>query len=222
MRRCHLFVSAVILGSVSLVLGGDDKKLSPGESATIPGSFQSWMMTGKHAGRFHSPVCEYGLHPMALVFARDPIESEAAFGDLLQKLDQSIAKHPGLDSGATALLLVDGGFRAAVESGGEEFGKKLAAAAVALDKLKERLELLKKSKELERVTLGLVNEDNLGAFKLDEKSAATVLICNEQKILARYDLPREKVTEQETGAIAAAFEKLLQGLDTPPRARKKK
>src|SRR5581483_11122613 len=163
---------------------------------------------------FHSPVCEFGLHPMVLIFARDPLEKDPAFGEFLKKLDQSIVKHPGLESGACAVFLMDGGFRAAVETSGEEFGRKFPKASVEKEDLEKKLRDLQKSKELERVSLGLALEDRLAAFKLNESAAATVLLCVEQNILARYDLSREKVAEQGE-KIANEFEALLQRLDKP-------
>lgn len=224
MRHSLFLVVIGILGTVSLAQGDDEKKLTEPASgpSTVPGSFQSWMVTGKHQGRFHSPVCEFGLHPMVLIFARDPIETDKAFGDLLKKLDQSIVKHPGLDSGASAILLTNWGFRAAVEAGGDEFGKKLALASMAKDELEEKLRRLKKDKELDRVTLGLVNEEKVQDYKLDDKAVVTVLLCNEQAILSRHDLPKEKLTEPEAGKIANEFEKLLQRLDTPARGKRRK
>src|SRR5205807_592053 len=119
----------------------------------------------------------------------------------LKKLDQALAKHAGLESGVCAVFLTDGGFRSAVDAGGEEFGKKLADASAAKDKLEQNLQSLKKSKELDRVALGLAPEETLAAFKLDDKALATVLVCNEQNVLARHELSREKLTEQETGKI---------------------
>jgi len=53
--------------AATLAAANDEKKLTdaPAKRNPLPGTFQAWMLTGKHMGRFHSPVCEAGLHPLA-------------------------------------------------------------------------------------------------------------------------------------------------------------
>lgn len=224
MCRLTCVFGLFFLAVVALARADDDKKLTdtPVKRMPLPGSFQAWMVTGKHAGRFHSPVCEIGLRPMALVITRDLTETEHPLAELIKKLDQSIAKHPSIEPGACAVFLVGGGFREAVDKGGEEFNKVLARVSVEKDQLEEKLHGLFKAKELGHVNLALASENALSEYKLDEKAHATVLLCHQQDVLARYDLPREKLTDETATQIAGEFEKLLQSLETPARGKKKK
>ncbi|MGE3807045.1 MAG: hypothetical protein AB7K24_20465, partial [Gemmataceae bacterium] len=84
---------------------GTDEK--PG---IIPGSFQAWMVTGKHFGRFHSPVSEFALNPTLLLFVRS-IEEEGKLAELLKRVDELAAKHPDARMGCCVVFLDDGGFR---------------------------------------------------------------------------------------------------------------
>lgn len=222
MRRSTWICGLFLLGVATLASADDDKKL-PAEAkrAPLPGTFQAWMVTGKHAGRFHSPVCEIGLHPFALVVARDLADTDQPLADLIKKLDQSLAKHTGVEPGACAVFLLDGEFRDTVDKGGEGFNEKLARVSVAKEQLERKLQGLFKAKELGHVNLALGTEQALADYKLDEKAHAVVLLCYQQDVLARFDLPREKLTEEEAGKIAGEFEKLLQKLDPAGRARRK-
>lgn len=223
MRR-FLLLLGVCIGFVSLALADDEKKLSdaPAKRAPLPGTFQAWMVTGPHASRFHSPVCETGLHPLALVLCRDVNETDQPLADLMKRLDQSVAKHPGAEPGAFVVFLADASYRDAVDKGGDDFNKKLGRIAVEKEQLENKLKGLVKAKELSHLGLALASEQSLLDYKVDPKAAVTILLCHQQDILARYDLPRDKLTEAETAKIADEFEKLLQAVDTPTRARTKK
>jgi hypothetical protein len=223
MRRSIWISGLFLLGVVAFSSADDDKKLptAAARRPPLPGTFQAWMVTGKHAGRFHSPVCEIGLHPFALVVARDVADTDQPLADLIKKLDQSLAKHAGVEPGACAVFLLDGEFRDTVDKGGEGFNEKLAQVSVAKEQLERRLQGLFKAKELSHVNLALATEQALADYKLDEKAHVAVLLCYQQDVLARFDLPREKLTEEEAGKIAGEFEKLLQKLDAPGRSRRK-
>ena|SRR5438270_562048 len=223
--RCSLLVVTTFLATaVALAVADDEKKLTgtPGQRTPLPGTFQAWMVTGKHVGRFHSPVCETGLHPLALILCRDVNETDQPLIDLMKRLDQSLAKHAGVEPSAFVIFLRDGEFREAVDKGGDDFNKKLARVSLDKEQLETKLKGLAKAKELGHIGLALASEQALTEYKLDEKAAVSVLLCHQQDVLARYDVPREKWTETEAGKIADEFEKLLQALDTPARARKKK
>lgn len=94
--------------------------LKPGDK--IPGAFQTLAVTLPpstlkpiaQAGRYHCPVCEFGLNPGILVFAKQPDSAEdagktASVTGLLKKLDAVIAKHPDALAGASATF-GDGGY----------------------------------------------------------------------------------------------------------------
>jgi hypothetical protein len=116
---------------------------------------------------------------------------------------------------------MDGGFRDAVDKGGEEFGKNLADASPKKQALEEKLRSLGKAKELSQVVLALAAENSLREFQLDDKASLTVFVCNRQKILHRYALAPEQVTEEAVNKIAAEFEKDLQNIESVGKARRR-
>jgi len=87
--------------------------LKPGDK--IPGAFQTLSVTLPpgtlkpiaQPGRYHCPVCEFGLNPGVLVFAKQPDSAEVT--GLLKKLDAVIGKHPDALAGASAIF-GDGGY----------------------------------------------------------------------------------------------------------------
>src|SRR6266487_1979763 len=94
--------------------------LKPGDK--IPGAFQTLSVTLPpttlkpiaQSGRYHCPVCEFGLNPAVLVFAKQPDSPEDAAKTgsstgLLKKLDALIGKHPDALAGASAIF-GDGGY----------------------------------------------------------------------------------------------------------------
>src|ERR1700722_10106108 len=47
-------------------------------------------------GKFHCLVTEYDLDPVVMLFVRGSLDENAAFRDLLQKLDAAIDRNPGV------------------------------------------------------------------------------------------------------------------------------
>src|SRR5689334_3150397 len=71
---------------------GGGIKSGPPVGSFLPGSFQPFNLNGKIGkNRYHCLVCEFGLNPTVMVFAREhPEAKEGALADLLQKLDQAV------------------------------------------------------------------------------------------------------------------------------------
>lgn len=61
----------------------------------MPGPFDAVNITGKNAkGRQHCLVCEYGLNPVVVVFAREPAAGQdGPLMSLLGKLDEEVSRY---------------------------------------------------------------------------------------------------------------------------------
>src|SRR5207244_4131956 len=72
---------------------GDKLKSGPQAGESIPGPFHLLNINGTYAGDPHCLVCEYGLKPVAAVFARSIPETGKPLANLLQKLDETVGKN---------------------------------------------------------------------------------------------------------------------------------
>src|ERR1700730_12981751 len=83
------------LSLVSLLLGGvlltaQDAGSGPKEGAFLPKPFGCYNFNVGHKGKFHCLVCDYGLNPVVLVFAREPEkDKDTALNALLKRLDDA-------------------------------------------------------------------------------------------------------------------------------------
>lgn len=186
----------------------------PGAAAKptrIPGSFQCWMVTGKQAGRYHSPVCEHGLNPVVLVFVRDVEEADKPLTGLLKRIDEMIAKHPDARVGCCEVLLNDGGFRATVEEDkeGEDFSKRLADNAKIKDELEVRLKELAKAAEFKHVVLSLDSTQGPKEYQLNPEAHVTVLVYNKQVVLSSRAFKKDEFNGEAAAKIAKEVEAIV-------------
>jgi hypothetical protein len=88
----------LILSAGSNGAGHADPSLQSGPQPgqIIPGPFHFFNATGAHAGKPHCLVCEYGLRPVVMVFAREIPDagSSQPLISLLQKLDEAVGRYP--------------------------------------------------------------------------------------------------------------------------------
>src|SRR5262249_7583015 len=151
----HCFLTRVLAGTLILgafaVARGDEEGLKSGPQAGskqkpiyIPGSFQVWMVTGQRAGRYHSPVCEHGLNPAAIIFVKELDTEDKGLVMLLKRLDTLMAKHADARFGCCMVVLNDGGFRDALDKEDDDVAKRLAEAASYKDELGKKLKELAK------------------------------------------------------------------------------
>lgn len=177
------------------------------------------MVTGLHAGRYHSPVAEYGLSPVVLVFVREVPEADKPLFELLKKLDELIVKHPNVPFGCCAILLNDAGLREALEKSGEDYNKKFAETTVAKEDLEKRLRGIAKAKGIERVTFALDQSTGPKAYQFDDKADVTVLTYNRHTIINRRTFGKDKLTSMDVKAIAAEAEKVIAEEESKLRRR---
>ena len=83
----------LVVTSLPAFQAGDKLKSGPQAGEPIPGPFHFLNINGAYSGDPHCLVCEYGLRPVAAVFARSLPETGKPLANLLQKLDETIGKN---------------------------------------------------------------------------------------------------------------------------------
>lgn len=181
----------VFLTALAPLANGADEKtegkygLKPGD--LIPGAFHPYVVTGSWTDRFHCLVCEHGLNPTVIVFAREAPEEGQPLADLLRGLDAAVAKRLAKDKlGAFAVFLSEGG-RDALKS-------KLQGLAAAKDK------------ELKNVALAIDNEagdSGLKRYAIDKSAEVVVVLYRDHKVVANHTFSKGKFSANDVKAILA-------------------
>jgi hypothetical protein len=93
--RAVTLCAAVLMIAASARAADEKPALKPG--GDLPGPFRPYVaLNGKYEGKFHCLVCEHGLNPAVLIFARDPNMTDpmAPVPKLLKGLDEYVAANP--------------------------------------------------------------------------------------------------------------------------------
>lgn len=177
------------------------------------------MVTGKHAGRYHSPVCDHGLNPVVLVFCREVEGADKPVFDFLKKLDEVALKHPDVKLGVCAVVLNDGGLREALGKSGDDYTKMFAETTVVKHDLESKLQALAKEKGLERVEIALDTTAGPPDYKIDDQSQITVLFYDQHGVLARETYGKDKLTDADAKKILSGVQKKVTALEARLRKR---
>jgi hypothetical protein len=194
--------------------------LKPGDK--IPGAFQTLAVTLPpttlkpiaQPGRYHCPVCEFGLNPGVLVFAKQPDSAEEAKGGsvtgLLKKLDAVIGKHPDALAGASATF-GDGGYLKQLlaeldDTTGVSTPVKDVDFTKAIEfkeKAEARLKELGKAAEFKHVALSLGLPES---YPIPANNDARILFYYKHDVIFDESFARDKLTD-------AAIEKIVKTVD---------
>ncbi|GIW81441.1 MAG: hypothetical protein KatS3mg105_3248 [Gemmatales bacterium] len=227
MRCCFLVVAAFCCFLPEVwgqdVLKSGPQPGTPDEPTFIPGSFQAWMVTGKHAGAFHSPIVEFGLSPVCLIFVKE-VKLDPPLVELLQKIDKLAAKYPDARFRCCVLFLQDGGFRDFIDKTTErdvDVSEELADASRLKDELEKKTREIAKSAGLQQVVFGLAEPKKLTAYQLNDKASVTLLLYNKQRLLANYAFGGE-FPKEAADKIGPEIEALVLEVDRLSRPQKRK
>src|SRR6266851_787456 len=80
-------------------------KSGPQPGEFLPGPFHYLNINGAHAGSPHCLVCECGLKPVVLVFAREVPAEESQLMNFMKKLDEAVAEHQKAELCSFAVIL---------------------------------------------------------------------------------------------------------------------
>jgi hypothetical protein len=189
----------------------------------IPGAFQTLSVTLPpttlkpiaQPGRYHCPVCEFGLNPGVLVFAKQPDSAEdaaktASLTGLLKKLDGVIGKHPDALAGASAIF-GDGGYLKQLlaeldDATGVSVPVKDVDFTKAIEfkeKAEARLKELAKAADFKRVGLSLGLPES---YPIPANNDVRILFYYKHEVIFDEAFARDKLTD-------AAIDKIVKTID---------
>src|SRR5262245_48261833 len=182
MLRISLAFGLVLFAAIAAIVAAEPVKsgLQPGEKITT--IFESLNVTGEHAGEPYCLICENGLSPVAMLFARDVNEPLLK---LLSKLDEATDKHRNQEMGSFVVFLNDD----------DGLPKRLAEAA--------------KRRGLKRIVLSTFEPAGPERFKVTADADLTVVLYREHEVKANFAFRKGELTEADGDAVLAALPKIL-------------
>jgi hypothetical protein len=214
----NVLVCLLALAAAPAWSADEPKKLTKDDS--IPGSFQAWMVTGKHAGRYHSPTTAHGLNPVVLIFARDLEGPDKPLFDLIKKLDQLAVQHPDARLGVCVVFLNDVGLREAIGRAGEEYRTKFREISPAKQTLEEQIRSTAKEQGIQKVEFGLDTAAGPRGYGIEEQKQITVLFYRDHTVLDRQAFAKDKFTEADVNRIVGTVTKTVTDLEKRLRRRR--
>ena len=181
--NARLLAAAFVIGLVSSVsLAAEPLKsgLQPGERLT--NIFEPLNVTGPYAGEQHCLVCEMGLNPVAMIFAREVNEPLVA---LLSKLDKATEKNRDVQLGSFVVFL------------SEKEG------------LKEQLENVAKKQGFKQIILSTYDPAGPEDFKVAKDSEVTVVLYREHLVKANHAFRKGELSEQAVEKIVGDLPKIV-------------
>ena len=171
---------ALLAGGLLLAQDAFKSGLQPGE--TLPGIFEPLNVTGEYVGEKHCLICENGLNPVVMIFARDMSDPLLR---LLVKLDAATAKNRASEMGSFVVFLSDK----------EGLNKQLAAIA--------------KKNALKHVVLSIDEPASVSDFKVAKDADVTVVLYTKHIVKANHAFKKGELTDKAIEKIVADLPKIL-------------
>lgn len=175
-------VALLGLGLVQAVAADEPLRSGLQPKEKITAIFEPLNVNGAHAGEPYCLICEHGLSPVVMIFARErtkPLEQ------LLSQLEAATAKHQAQSLGAFVVFL----------------GEPAPWRAVA--------EELARSLDLKRVVVAVDAPQGPEGFKVHPEAAVTVVMYREHEVQANYAFRAGGLTAAACEAILADLPKIL-------------
>src|SRR5262245_33369049 len=176
MRNALKLGVLVGVGVLAQAYGAEPIKsgLQPGEKiATI---FEPINVNGEHAGEPYCLICENGLAPVAMLFAREVNEPLLK---LLGKLDEATAKHRNKELGSFVVFLNED------------------------ERLREQLSKEAKKRNLKQIVLSTFAAAGPEGFAVAPDAELTVVLYREHEVKANHALRRGELNDAATDKILA-------------------
>src|SRR5262245_12734431 len=154
--------------------------LQPGEK--IKTIFEPLNVTGEHAGEPYCLICENGLSPVAMLFARelnDPLLK------LIAKLDDATLKHRDQEMGSFVVFLNES------------------------DALREQIAKAAKQRGLKRIVLGMYSAIGPDGFSVSPDADLTVVLYREHEVKANHAFRRGELNDAAIENILTDLPKVL-------------
>lgn len=181
-RRDRSVLVVTVLLSLGLVGAAEPVRsgLQPGEKITA--IFEPLNINGAHAGEPYCLICENGLAPVVMIFARErtkPLEQ------LLLQLEAAVAKHQAQSLGAFVVFLGET----------EKWRDTAAEVAGAL--------------KLNRVILAVDASAGPEGFQIHPEAAVTVVMYREHEVKANHAFRAGELTPEACATILSDLPKIL-------------
>jgi hypothetical protein len=183
MSRWFMPLAGLFLLTLALPLAAQTplkSGLQPGEK--IEDIFEPLNVNGEHAGELHCLVCENGLNPVAMIFARDVSEPLVS---LIKKLDAEVEKHRKFDMGCFVVFLGD------------------------QEKLQPKLTEVARKQQLKHVILAIDAPAGPEGFKVAKEADVTVVLYERHTVAANHAFAKDKLTDKAVETILADVPKIL-------------
>jgi hypothetical protein len=160
MFRARLLGTLILFAGGSLLIAQDGElKSGPKVGAVIPKSFSCLNVNGPEKelkGRPSCLVCKFALNPAVLVFAREPADADAAFTDLVAKLEELCVEFDYRSFAVGVVILSrdarDSTNNADLKKKKEEFEKTVKEIEPELKKAKAKYDEAAKAAEADKAT----------------------------------------------------------------------
>jgi hypothetical protein len=213
MRQRVLSLS-ILLILTALAAADEEKKsgLKPGDD--LPGPFRPYNVTGKWGertlkeaggkekeveGQFHCLVCEHGLDPVVMIFARNAVNDPPKdLIDLLAKLNGAIQKYRRTRLGSFAVFLSDDLPDVVTD---DEKRTQLA------QQLKDKVDQQAKLNLGENLPLALDSKKYLTHYPLDENAQVIVVLYKDLKVVQTFNFP--KLDEKGAEEVLARVKEMI-------------
>jgi hypothetical protein len=218
LRRLPLLLLLVAAPALALAQEGPQTvKSGPQPGSILTSAFDAFNLNGPAGkGRYHCLVCEYGLRPVVLVFARDhPKGPEKAVDDLLQRLDQAVGRDPDTYLKAFVVFLSP----AAASSATETKETRVTDAEQLVKEAEDRQALLARlqplADKLKHVVVTCYPAAGPAGYSVSPKADVTVVLYVKHKVTDNFAFPEGGLNEQAVDQILKRVD------DLAGRARKK-
>jgi hypothetical protein len=216
--RVPTLLALLLVGTLTLADDAKKPGLQPGDD--LPGPFRPYNVTGKYGertakdidgkdkdieGQFHCLVCERGLAPVAMVFARnvDLDKPPQELLDLLRKLSDTVQKNRKTRLGSFAVFVTD----------------ELPDAVTDDEK---RFELSRKVKDNvdgpaklnlgEDLALALESKKNLTHYPLEENAQVVVVLYKDLRVVQTFNFTKDMpLTSEAIDAVLAKVREMIGG-----------
>jgi hypothetical protein len=211
MRASVWFGSALLVFAGVLAAQEGGEKLQSGIKVgdVLPGPFDVFTINGKVAkGRQHCLVCDFGLDPVVMVFAREPeAGKDGALSALLGKLDEAVSRHADKYALASSVIFLSPDGQSSATNPAEQDTKKLVEEARARDALVKRLE--ERADKLKNVVVAFMPAEGPKDYHINPKAEVTVLFYIKHKVLANFAFAEGAMTPADVDAILKAVDESL-------------
>jgi len=185
----------------------EDFKSGPQKGETIAGSFAPFNVNGKRKDRFHCLVCDFGVEPVVLVFAREPAEGkDEALTDLMKQLDDAVERHQDRFLHSFAVFLSPDA-PGTLTADGNDTAEKLVKEATGREALTLRLQ--SRAEKLKNVVVSYFPAAGPKGYKISDKAEVTVLFYTGFKVDANFAFRAGEFQPENVKAIVKTIDDKL-------------